>query len=188
MSPAWLALALALSWSLVAGCDRGSEPRGGAQTLPGPLPAGVTFASPPADAPPAPELLLELVDGTPLEGSRLWEDRPVVLLFTAPWCERCAELHRRVDQLVRSYDGAVTLLAVTRAEDRATVPAYAASLGLEHPVAVDAAGTMWRRYGVREPPLIALISQGGKLVAGWPGADDTRPLETALAELVPGRS
>ena len=52
------------------------------------MPAGVEFADPPASALPAPDFEAELVDGTAVRGSELWAERPLLLVFTASFCER----------------------------------------------------------------------------------------------------
>lgn len=79
------------------------------------------------------------------------------------------------------------MIAVIRTEDRDEAPSYAHRVEATHPVGVDTSGTVWRRYGVREPPLIALVAPGGRLVAGWPGPSGIGQLEEALGRLVQDR-
>ncbi|HEU0213705.1 MAG TPA: hypothetical protein VFR13_06455, partial [Jiangellaceae bacterium] len=75
-------LAVAVLFAAVgcAGGDSGGEAHGGASDLPGPLPGDVAFRDAPDDAPPAPDFSADLVDGTPVTASDLWDDRPVVLV------------------------------------------------------------------------------------------------------------
>ena len=53
----------------------------------------------------APDFSAELMDGTPVAASELWNDRPLVLVFTASWCETCTDVHRRSRTRRRRHDG-----------------------------------------------------------------------------------
>jgi hypothetical protein len=172
-----VALLLAL-----AGCGGDDEAAGGAADLPGPAPAGVEFADPPASAPAAPDFAVELVDGTPFTASELWADRPVVLVFTASYCNRCAGIHREVARAVDEHDGAIALLGVAGTDDR-DAGGYAERLDLGHPVAV-AGERVWLNYAAREPSLVVLVSQGGKVLRGWPNGVDADELAPRLDELL----
>ena len=175
-----LVLALALACTGCAGEDE--DVAGGAADLPGPLPEGVEYAAPPASAPAAPDFSAELVDGTPVTASDLWADRPVVLVFTASFCDRCAEIHREVAEVVDERDGAIALLGVV-GDDDGGAGEYAHHLDLGHPVAV-AGERVWLSYAAREPSLVALVSQGGKVVRGWPNGIEGDRLAPHLDDLI----
>jgi len=181
-----VALALGL---LAAGCaggdSSGEESHGGAADLPGPVPAEVAFRAPPDDAPPAPDFSADLIDGTPVTASDLWDDRPVVLMFTASWCERCADVHRRVAEVVDEREG-VALLGIVPADDAQGAREYAEELGLGYPVAVGDE-RVWLSYAVREPPTVVLVAPEGKVLRGWPGGVETPVLAERLDELFQGR-
>jgi peroxiredoxin len=151
--------------------------------LPGPVPDGVVYADPPASALPAPEFSAQLVDGTAVSAGDLWGDRPVVLVFTASWCERCAELHRDVAAAVDEHDDAIALLGVVPADDAAAARDYADRLDLGRPVAA-ASERVWLNYAAREPPVVVLVSRGGKVLRGWSGDVDRDVLARRLDELV----
>ena len=180
-----LLLAVVLTAAGCAGGDSGGETQGGASDLPGPPPAGVAFRDAPADAPPAPEFSAELVDGTPVTASDLWDDRPVVLVFTASWCERCADVHRRVAEVVDEREG-VALLGVVPADDAAGAREYAEELELGYPIAVGDE-RVWLNYAVREPPAVVLVAPPGKVLRGWPGGVERQVLVRSLDELVESR-
>jgi thiol-disulfide isomerase/thioredoxin len=182
-----LVLALAVLFP-VAGCageDSGGEVDGGASDLPEAPPGGVAFRDPPADAPAAPEISAELVDGTPVTASDLWEDRPVVLVFTASWCDRCADVHRRAAEVVDDHEG-VALLGVVPRDDAEAAREYAEELELGYPIAV-ADERVWLNYAVREPPAVVLVAPQGKVLRGWPGGVETPVLARSLDELVENR-
>jgi peroxiredoxin len=180
-----LALAVLLPAGGCTGEDDGGQAAGGASDLPGPPPAGVDFRAPPANAPPAPEISARLVDRTPLTASELWADRPVVLVFTASWCNRCANVHRRTAEVVDAREG-VTLLGVVPGDDAAGAREYAEELGLGYPIAV-ADERVWLNYAVREPPAVVLVAPPGNVVRGWPGGVESAVLARSLDELVAAR-
>lgn len=175
-------LAVVVALLALAGCGGDDELAGGAGDLPGPVPAGVAFVQPPAGALAAPDFSVALLDGAPVTASDLWRDRPVVIVFTASWCERCAGIHRDVARAVDEHDGAIALLGVVAEDDVEGGREYAGELGLGHPVAV-ASERIWLNYAAREPPLVVLIARGGKVLRGWPGGVAGDVLAPRLEEL-----
>jgi thiol-disulfide isomerase/thioredoxin len=174
-----LALAVAL---LAAGCagDEGDETAGGASDLPGPVPTGVTFDEPRINV-QAPDFTAELLDGTPLTASELWQERPVVLVFTASWCERCREIDRDVTEAADEHDGAIAVLGVVPDDDAEQAKEYASELDLGHAIAV-ADDQVWLDYAAREPPVVVLVAKGGKVLRGFPGGISKEDLAPRLEE------
>jgi thiol-disulfide isomerase/thioredoxin len=183
--PAWALVLLVALLLAAVGCGGGDASEGGASNLPGPVPEGVAFRPPPAEAPPAPEIAAELVDGTPVTASELWDDRPVVLVFTASWCDRCAGVHRRAAEVVDEHEG-VALLGVVPGNDAAGAREYAAELELGYPIAV-VGERVWLNYAVREPPAVVVVAPPGKVLRGWPGGVEPLVLARSLDELVASR-
>ena len=146
------------------------------------MPEGTVFRDTPPDALPAPPFTAELLDGTPLRAADLWRDRPVVLVFTASWCESCAGVHEAVAGAVDRHGDAVTLLGIVAEDEREPALDYAAELDLGHPVAV-AGERVWLEYAAREPPVVVLIGRGGKVLRGWPGGVEADVLSRRLEEL-----
>jgi thiol-disulfide isomerase/thioredoxin len=183
--PARAAAAVLVLLALVACSGDGEESYGGAEGLPGPVPAGIEFVEPDGEGVPAPDFTAELLDGTPVTASELWDDRPVILLFTASWCEACKEVHRRVAGAVAEHDGAVGLLAVVPGDDADGARDYAEELELDHAVAV-AGEDVWLDFAAREPPLVVLVGPGGTVLRGWPGGAEEGALAEQLDALVAG--
>jgi peroxiredoxin len=175
-------LALLAAVLLLAACAGGDGSAGGAEDLPGPVPAGVEFAEPPASAVTAPDFTAELVDGTRVTASDLWRERPLVLVFTASHCERCAGIHRRAAEAVGAHEGAVGLLGIVGEDDAEGGRDYAGELDLGYPVAV-APERVWLDYAAREPGLVVLVAKGGKVLRGWPGGATLEQLRPRLEEL-----
>jgi len=175
---------VALLLVLVAGCGGDALPRdGGRATLPGPLPSGVRFAAPASTA-EAPPFSLELLDGTPVQASKLWRDRPVVVFFFASWCSRCATQQERLAPLVKRYRDVVTFVGVGGQDKPPAVKSWLDAHDVTYPVAIDGGLDMWRRYAVRQPPAVVLIAPGGKLLRGWTGGVSTDVLDTELERIV----
>ena len=170
---------------LLVACGGGGDNAvaGGADDLPGAVPAGVRYAKPAAATLRAPPFSAELLDGTPITASKLWSDRPLVLVFTASWCRRCAELHRDVAAALDEHGDAIGLLGVVPEDDAQAARDYADELDLGYPIAV-APERVWLDYAAREPPVVVLISRGGKVLRGWPGGVAREELARRLDELV----
>ncbi|MGH3485329.1 MAG: TlpA family protein disulfide reductase [Nocardioidaceae bacterium] len=167
---------------VLAACGGGGEVAGGADDLPGPVPADVEYAQPPASALAAPDFDAELVDGTAVRGSELWSARPWLFVFTASYCDRCREIHRAAAEAVAGTDGAVAMLGIAGTDDGDAAD-YADELDLGSPLAV-ASERVWLSYAAREPGLVVLVARGGKVVRGWPGGAKASELAPALQDLV----
>ena len=178
--PSRLAAALAALVLAAAGCGGDDETAGGAADLPPPLPDTVSF-EPATGGLPAPDFTAELVDGTEVTASDLWRDRPVVLVFTASWCERCRGVHRDVARVVAEHPGAA-LLGVVGEDDLEGAAEYAEELDLGRPVG-SASEQVWLDYAAREPPVVVLVGPGGKVLRGWPGGVDPAVLDEQLDAL-----
>ncbi|PJJ63643.1 TlpA family protein disulfide reductase [Compostimonas suwonensis] len=139
------------------------------ELLPGPVPSGVEFAAPPADAADAPDPELTFLDGEKASLSDFWSERPVVLVFLEPWCQECADQQSELNTVVSEYGDRVLFLGVAGEGSRDEVRDYVDAHDIRYPVALDGRGVVWRAYGVQEAPLVALISKDGKLLRGWPG-------------------
>ena len=143
------------SWPGAAADD---EVAGGAGDLPRSVPTAVTFAEAPPGALAAPDFTAELPRRHAVTASELWRDRPVVLVFTASYSDRCAEIHRAAAEAVDEHEGAIGLLGIVGEDDAEGGRDYAEELDLGHPVAV--AG---ERSGSTTPPragLVVLVAQG----------------------------
>ena len=105
-----------------------------------------------------------------------------MLVFTASWCESCKRVHRAVARAVDRRRDAVALLGIVPEDDREPALDYAAELDLGQPVAV-AGERVWLDYAAREPPVVVLVSRGGKVLRGWPGGVEASELSRRLQEL-----
>jgi peroxiredoxin len=131
--------------------------------------AETTYLEAPPTAPPAPAFKLELLDGSTLDLAEQWKDRAVVLVFFESWCELCAQQQPDITALSEEYRDTVLFVGVGHESSRADATKFVRDNDIDYPIGLDVSGDVWRRYRVDEPPLIALVSKGGRLVRGWPG-------------------
>ena len=178
--PSRLAAALAALVLAAGGCGGDDETAGGAADLPPPLPETVSF-EPATGGLAAPDFTAELVDGTEVTASDLWRDRPVVLVFTASWCERCRGVHRDVARVVADHPRRRAARGRRRGRSRGAAE-YADELDLDRPVGA-ASEQVWLDYAAREPPVVVLVGPGGKVLRGWPGGVDPAVLDEQLDAL-----
>lgn len=116
------------------------------------------------------------LDGTVVALGNSRDGRPRGLVLFSTWCESylehsrpqtsqaCRRVREEVDRLVAS--GGVDWLGIaggpwSTAEDLA---AYKAKMSTKLPLALDADGALFRAFGVRQIPTIALIDPDGRLV------------------------
>ncbi|RIQ12666.1 TlpA family protein disulfide reductase [Jiangella rhizosphaerae] len=175
-------MAAVLGMALVSGCSGSDEPAAVSFDLPGDVPGDVTFIDAPPTAPPAPSFELELLDGSTLDLAEQWAERPVVLVFFESFCELCAQQQAEITELSEQYRDAILFVGVGSASSPEDAAAYVREHDIAYPVGLDASGEVFRRYGVDEPPLVALIARGGQLVRGWPGG--VEDLGTQLTQFV----
>jgi thiol-disulfide isomerase/thioredoxin len=116
-----------------------------------------------------------------VQASELWKDRPLVLVFTASWCETCKDVHRTVAEAVERHDG-VALLGLVPDDDAEGARDYAGELDLGDPLGT-AGDKVWLDYAAREPPVVVLLGPGGTVLRGWPGGVEAAVLDRELEKL-----
>lgn len=174
---------LALTLVLVAGCGSGGSYDGGRDSLPGPVPDDVSFA-PVESTAVAPPFSLKLLDGTSLDVTTLWRDRPVVIAFLASWCSRCATQQADFASIRGRYGDAVAFVGLAARDKPQPLRTWVSEHEVDYPVGIDPDLAIWRRYAVRTPPAVVVVAPGGKLMRGWPGGASAEEIEAALDEVV----
>ena len=178
--PAVLALTVALAACSTSADDAPER----LVSTPGPAPADVTFRPPPAGTPPAPAFDLPLLDGDVVDAAEQTEQRPLLLVFFETGCMRCSEQQQEINEVAAEFGDFVLFLGIAGTSEPDDVQAYVSENNVAYPVGTDPAGEIWFQYGVDEPPLVALVSQGGRLLRGWPGGIGGDALREQIEELV----
>ena len=169
---------------VVAAVACGTTSRGGADSLPGTVPPDANFPEPPSASPPAPQFSLTLIDGTRVTGSRLWEERPLVLVFFASWCGACARQQADLTEITERYGDAVAFLGVAGEDTPEDLHEYLDEHKVPYAAGIDGDLGIWRAYGVREPPHVVVISKGGRVNRGWQGEGMADLITETLAGLI----
>jgi thiol-disulfide isomerase/thioredoxin len=132
----------------------------------------------------APPFSLALLSGKTLDSASLWQRRPVVVLFFASWCSKCARQQDGLKQVMDDYGDAVGFVGIAGQDTPEAVGSWVKEHDVGYPVGIDRDLATWRRYAVRTPPAVVLVAPGGKLFRGWPGGVDADTLDEALTQLV----
>jgi peroxiredoxin len=135
--------------------------------------------------PPAPNFQLSATAGQLPRGlDELWAEKPVVLVFFSSWCDQCANAQSGLNKLAKRYENKIAFVGIAGKDTEADVAQYVKKHGVRYEVRLDTTGQFFEKYAVREPPLIALVSKGGRLLRGWPGGLGADELEKQLKNLV----
>ena len=160
-----------------------SGPRGGADRLPGQLPADASFAAVDG-APDAPALDGRLVDDTRVDLEALAAGRPLIVQFMASWCTSCAEQQSVISTIADEYGDAIAIVQVSGDRDVAQLTSYLDEQQVDQPVIVDPDLQIWRSFAVTEPPMTALIDAEGNLAKLWPTGADADTIREQLDAIV----
>jgi peroxiredoxin len=171
--------------AVLVGCSSASgDGSGRPVSVPGPVPDEVTFAPPPANAPAAPSFELPLLGGGSVDTAEESEQHPIVLVFFETRCEQCRAQQREINEVAEEFGDVVLFLGVADRSEADDLWAYVTENEIAYPVGADGDGDIWLQYAVEEPPLVALVSQGGRLVRGWPGGVAGPALRDQIDQLV----
>ncbi|HET9620540.1 MAG TPA: TlpA disulfide reductase family protein [Kofleriaceae bacterium] len=142
------------------------------------------------------------LDATTIDGARVrigGSGRPTAVVLFSAWCEtydgiknnqpRTLEDCRRVRAQLATLTGQgdVDWIGVARGlwSDPADVAEYKATAKISYPLVFDGDGAIFRAFGVRQAPTVALIARDGRLVR-LVGPDD-RDLADAVRKLAEAR-
>ncbi len=90
--------------------------------------------------------------------------RVLAIRFWADWCPYCKSEMRELEVVYRRLKAeGLEVLAVNVAQERDTVAAFVAPLGISYPVLLDPEGDTARRYGVRALPVTWFVDRRGRL-------------------------
>ncbi|MGW9629890.1 TlpA family protein disulfide reductase [Agromyces sp. NPDC055520] len=179
-SAAALIATAALAFTLVA-CA--SEPRGGADRLPGPLPEGASY-SPATESPAAPSLDGTLVDGTSVDLDTLAAGRPLIVQFMTSWCSNCADQQEVISKIASEFGDSIAIVHVSGDRDTEALNDFLDGKQVQNPVIIDPEMQIWRSFAVTEPPMTALIDSEGHLVKLWPAGADAEKIREELDRII----
>jgi peroxiredoxin len=132
---------------------------------------------------PAPALRVTAFDGrtVTLEG---FGGRPVVVSFFESWCPICQEEQPDLSRVAREFAGRVGFVGVSYHDTVAAGRDYQRRFGISYPLANDASGRTWSRWGVPYQPVVVLVDKQGRVAERFDGGTTGGTLRAALAWLV----
>ena len=125
---------------------------------------------------PAPDLVVQRLDGGGAVRLSALRGRPVVLNFWASWCAPCRQEASALKAAAERWQGSVGFLGVDIQDSAQAARAHQSEVGYPYPVG-PAAGGVPAAYGVRGPPETFFIDGRGLVVARFLG-----PLDAGLID------
>ena len=134
----------------------------------------------------APTFQTVRVDGMPAHFPAAWANRPVVIRFWADWCRFCEGEMKAIDAVYRRHKAnGIEVIAVNAGQDRKTVAAFMARLGVGYPALLDEDSTIAKRYGVVGLPTTFFVDAKGVVRGKIVGEADEAAFERAVLGLLP---
>jgi peroxiredoxin len=132
---------------------------------------------------PAPDLQVTAFDGrtVTLEGLR---GRPVVVNFFESWCPICQVEQPDLSRVAAEFAGRVGFVGVSYHDTVAAGRAYQRRFKVSYPLANDASGRTWARWGVPYQPVTVLVDKQGRIAERFDGGTTGGTLRAALVYLV----
>lgn len=131
----------------------------------------------------APAFRTVRLDGTAVDFPAAYAGKPVVLRFWADWCRFCEGEMKLIDA-VRQRHAGLAILAVNAGQDKATVTAFMARLGIGYPAALDEDSKIAKRYGVVGLPTTYFIDAQGVVRGKIVGEADEAMFERHVKALL----
>jgi cytochrome c biogenesis protein CcmG/thiol:disulfide interchange protein DsbE len=110
--------------------------------------------------------------------------RPIVVNFFESWCPICQVEQPDLSRVAREYAGRAGFVGVSYHDTLAAGRAYQRRFGIAYPLANDASGRTWARWGVPYQPVTVLVDKQGRVAERFDGGTTGGTLRAALAYLV----
>jgi peroxiredoxin len=137
----------------------------------------------PARRRPAPALRLTAFDGrtVTLDGFR---GKPLVVSFFESWCPTCQVEQPDLSRVADELAGRVGFVGVSYHDTVAAGRAYQRRFKVGYPLANDASGRTWARWGVPYQPVVVLVDKQGRIAERFEGGTTGGTLRVHLAYLI----
>jgi peroxiredoxin len=132
---------------------------------------------------PAPALRVTAFDGrtVSLDGLR---GRPVVVSFFESWCGTCQAEQPDLTKVAGDFAGRVGFVGVSYRDTVAAGRTYQRRFKVPYPLANDASGRTWARWGVPYQPVVVLVDKHGRIAERFDGGTTGGTLTAALTYLL----
>jgi peroxiredoxin len=158
-----------------------AAPRAAARTSPAqdPPPPGIIAA---ARRRPAPALRVTAFDGSTVTLDQ-FRGLPAVVSFFESWCPICQAEQPDLSKVAKEYAGRAGFVGVSNHDTVAAGRAYARRFDVTYPMANDASGKTWARWGVPYQPVTVLVDKQGRIAERFDGGTTGGTLRAALSYL-----
>ena len=120
----------------------------------------------------APDFSVEMLDGSTVTLSAL-QGKPVLLIFWATWCPPCREeLSHLQAGVIDQFSDSITVLPISRGEERSTVENFLNKMGYTFAVGLDGDQSIYRMYASNYIPRCFVINSEGVVEYAGVGYDE----------------
>lgn len=133
----------------------------------------------------APSFEAMRLDGAPVQVPAAYAGKPLAIRFWADWCRFCEGEMKDIEAVYRRHkDQGLEVIAVNAGQDKATVAAFVAKIGVSYPALVDEKSAIARQYGVVGLPTTYFVDAKGVVRAKLVGEADAATFERHVVELL----
>lgn len=175
---------IAVAGLVLAACGAGNGDPGIA-TAPAASPAGGETQQPAVEeGAPAPQVDLDMFDGSTRSLSDLYGDRPLIVNFWASWCPPCVTEMPDIEQVHQQLGGQVDFLGINTQDGEEEARRLVGETGVTYPLAWDREGEIFETFGVFGMPSTFFISRDGRVVGRHTGLLTEETLRQKIDELL----
>lgn len=120
----------------------------------------------------APDFSVEMLDGSTVTLSAL-QGKPVLLIFWATWCPPCREeLSHLQEGVIDQFGDSITVLPISRGEERTKVESFLDKMGYTFAVGLDGDQSIYKMYASNYIPRCFVINSNGVVEYAGVGYDE----------------
>jgi len=132
----------------------------------------------------APAFQTSRIDGAAEQFPSAYAGKALVVRFWADWCKFCEGEMKAIEPVYRANQGKLQVLAINAGQDKATVSAFMAKLGVSYPALLDENSAIARSYGVVGLPTTFFIDGQGIVRGKIVGEADEATFARHVQELL----
>lgn len=143
--------------------------------------AAVAFMSSGSDLEAAPDVALPNFEGETVRISD-FEGRPLVVNYWASWCLPCLAELPGFEEVYQARKASIGFLGINLADDPARALTVAADTGITYPLAIDAVGSSFGKFGGLAMPTTVFIDDDGYVMEVFSGDLLAEQLEAKIQQ------